>query len=304
VLSELQSLSELGDQSSIHDEILSEIEESENENCVHRSGVPHIEITNQNDLIKQKLKWPTMSEEPVHEQTPGYMACAFPTLYPYGTADLRDHRGKEKKPGEYFKHLMNYHDKRFAKHPTFRFFAYNSWLRWTALADGNLFVKNNEEFANMTISELKEKIAENSNIMRQIMFHSSNLKGTKAYWHTRANELRDMVEQIGLPTIFLTLSCADGHWNDLYKLMTDTDVSLLTEKERRQLVQDNPHIVDSFFDQRVQSFIKNVGQSEKFIFECTYGCIVQYNNTENIFQVLKKKFKVFDYWYRIEYQHR
>ena len=68
------------------------------------------------------------------------------------------------------------------------------------------------------------------------------------------------MEQIGLPTIFLTLSCADGHWNDLYELLTDKDVLLLTEKERRQLVQDNPHIVDSFFDHRVQSFIKNVSK--------------------------------------------
>ncbi|KAK3923470.1 Ornithine aminotransferase [Frankliniella fusca] len=129
----------------------------------------------------------------------------------------------------------------------------------------------------MTVLELKEKIDESPNVMRQIMFQSSNLKGTKSYWHARANELRDLVEQIGLPTIFLTLSCADGHWNDLYKLMTNVDISTLTEKDRRKLVQENPHIVDSFFDERVQSFIKNV---------------------------LEKKYKVVDYWYRIEYQNR
>ena len=33
--------------------------------------------------------WPTIDVTPVNEfQTPGYIACAFPTLYPTGAADL------------------------------------------------------------------------------------------------------------------------------------------------------------------------------------------------------------------------
>lgn len=237
-----------------------ENENDPDDDTVIETGVPLTQPLHQDELVRQKLNWPTMSNEPINEmRTPGYIVCAFPTLFPYGIGDLRDNRMKEVKPGNYFKHFMNFHDDRFAKHPTFRFFAYNSWIRWTALSDGSVFVKNNVEFKNLTVSELKEKLSENQNIMRQIMFQSSNLRGTKAYWHTRANELRDMVEQLGLPTIFLTLSCADGHWNDLYKLLSpDKEVSLLTEKERRQLIQDNPHVVDSFFDYRVKSFIKNV----------------------------------------------
>ena len=258
--------------------------QKEDENFIMESGISQIQISNQDDLIKQKLKWPSMSTEPVNElRTPGYIACAYPTLFPFGTADLRDERIKEVKTADYFRHLLSYHDNRFAKHPTFRFFAYNSWLRWTALSDGNVFVRNNPEFKDMTVSELKEKIDENQNIMKQIMFQSSNLKGTKAYWHTRANELRDMVDQLGLPTIFLTLSCADGHWNDLYKLLSDVDVSLLTEKDRRQLIQDFPHVVDSFFDYRVKSFIKNVSIIDldmclHLLFKC--------NNTNNFIFIL------------------
>lgn len=89
-------------------------------------------------------------------------------------------------------------------------------MRWAAMNDGNIFVKNNQQFKDMTVRQLKEIIKENSNVMKQIMFQSSNLKGTKGYWHVRANELRDMADQLGLPTIFLTLSCADGYWEDLY----------------------------------------------------------------------------------------
>ncbi|KAK3932677.1 ATP-dependent DNA helicase [Frankliniella fusca] len=251
---------------------------SDSDEKVHESFVPNVSQVDQDHQIKKKLKWPTTCNEPIDEfNTPGYIACAFPTLFPRGEADLRVNRLAVVKPANYFKHLMNFHDNRFAQHKTFRFFAYNSRLRWTAMNDGNIFVKNNKEFQNMTTGQLKNLILENKSIMSHIMYYGSNIPGTKAYWHNNANKLRDMVEQLGLPSIFLTMSCADGHWNDLYRLMSDVDPSTLSEKERRDLVQNNPHIVDSFFDFRIKTFLN---------------------------QVMEKKFKVVDYWYRIEYQHR
>ncbi|KAK3907212.1 hypothetical protein KUF71_002902 [Frankliniella fusca] len=253
-------------------------EEEDGEENVQQSGVPHKISPHQDEAIKNCLKWPSMSEEPINEKNmPGFLPSAFPILYPYGVADLNDSRPQKINTADYFRHLMNYFDCHFAKHPKYRFLAYNVWQRWTALTDGSVFVKNNKEFQNMTISQLKDLVSENQNIMKQIMYQASNLKGSKAYWNARANELKDMVEQLGLPTIFLTLSCADGHWRDLYKLLTDLDIDSLSAAQRRKLVQDNPLIVDSFFDYRVKSLIKNV---------------------------LETHYEVTDYWYRIEYQHR
>lgn len=35
------------------------------------------------------IEWPQINNNPINEfQTPGYIACAFPTLYPTGCADL------------------------------------------------------------------------------------------------------------------------------------------------------------------------------------------------------------------------
>lgn len=134
-------------------------------------------------------------------------------------------------------------------------------MRWTELNDGNVFVENNQEFKDMTADKLRDLLSDKPATMKQIMFQASNFRGTKAFWHTRANELRDMVEQLGLPTIFLTLSCADGHWEDLFRLLTgNDDISGITEKERRQLIQDNPKVVDEFFDHRVGSFIEHVSK--------------------------------------------
>lgn len=45
------------------------------------------------------------------------------------------------------------------------------------------------------------------------------IAGTRQYWRSRLSELLDMELQLGLPTLFLTLSAADLHWPDLLELM-------------------------------------------------------------------------------------
>ncbi|PKK75534.1 hypothetical protein RhiirC2_863195 [Rhizophagus irregularis] len=87
-------------------------------------------IRNTLDRIQNEnhpIMWPQINGNPVNEfQTPGYIACAFPTLYPTGSADLRAERIKDIKPAEYFKHLLQYKDRRFARHARWRYFALNS----------------------------------------------------------------------------------------------------------------------------------------------------------------------------------
>ncbi|KAE8739273.1 hypothetical protein FOCC_FOCC015233 [Frankliniella occidentalis] len=41
------------------------------------------------------------------------------------------------------------------------------------------------------------------------MHYGSRLRTTKAYWKSRCGELLDMVNQLGTPTVFFTLSSAD-----------------------------------------------------------------------------------------------
>lgn len=278
-----------------------EIEEDDGH--LYQSGVTMTSFPHQDEQIKKTVEWPELGTKLDEFNTPGYIVCAFPTLFPYGVADLNDDRLKKVQKAAYFKHLLRYHDKRFATDATFRFFAYNSCMRWNALTDGSIFVRNNAEFKDMTVPKLAALIKEKPHILKKIMFQASNLKGTRAYWHTRANELRDMVDQIGLPTFFLTLSCADGHWDGLYKLLSgQDDTSNLTEGERRKLIQNNPHIVDEYFDYRVKSFIANVSSfvNDQNTIEAEVKKIISNLN----FQVLTKNYNVKDYWYRIEYQHR
>jgi hypothetical protein len=56
---------------------------------------------------EQPAEWPRMSDTPINEFSEvGYMARAFPTLYPWGKADLRDARQRGIQPADYFTHLL------------------------------------------------------------------------------------------------------------------------------------------------------------------------------------------------------
>ena len=53
---------------------------------------------------------------------------------------------------------MMYDDKRFAKHPLFRFFALNTEMRWRALQTGRVYVKQHPGDAQLSLDELQDMV--------------------------------------------------------------------------------------------------------------------------------------------------
>ena len=47
----------------------------------------------------------------------------------------------------------------------------------------------------------------------------NTLKGTPAYWKRFQLEVLAMIKQLGLPTFFITLSCADLRWHGLIEII-------------------------------------------------------------------------------------
>lgn len=75
----------------------------------------------QDSQVAAVLDWPPIGSNPIEEfRTPGYITQAFPALFPTGNADLSNPRESKISPTEYFKHLMLFHDHRFANDPRFR----------------------------------------------------------------------------------------------------------------------------------------------------------------------------------------
>ena len=69
-------------------------------------------------------------------------------------------------------------------------------------------------------------------IAKDIAYRFMNsIKGTPVYWRKFLHEVLAMVKQLGLPTFFMSLSCADLRWNELISIISKLKVETLQEEE-------------------------------------------------------------------------
>ena len=94
----------------------------------------------------------------------------------------------------------------------------------------------------------------------------NQIKETPAYWKKFQREVLAMVKQLGCPTFFLTLSCADLRWNELIEIisklnslgLTKEDVEGLNYFERCNVLNSNAVLLARHFQHRVEIFFKEV----------------------------------------------
>ena len=96
-------------------------------------------------------------------------------------------------------------------------------------------------------------------------YHFMNtIKGTPAYWNKFLYEVLAMVKQLGISTLFMTLSCADLHWNDIISIIAKLKGENLQEEhinnmdffEQRTYLNVNPVLLAQHFQYRVEVFFK------------------------------------------------
>ncbi|KAK3917798.1 ATP-dependent DNA helicase [Frankliniella fusca] len=250
--------------------------------CVTFTDVPFQKNFTQEEKItnnfgEQVLLWPSIGTEPINEfSSPGYISLAFPHLFPFAQGDYSMPRPHKVNLSDYIHHLMSFHDGRFAKDERFRYFMMNTLMRWNCLNAGAMYVRKNPFFSKISVLQLKEHLLKRPSLVRNIMFYNSRVRTTRPYWNARCGELLEMVNQLGPPTVFFTLSSADFHWPDVYRLL-GRNVQDLSPYEKMIIISENPLLFDTFFYHRSKFFVENI---------------------------FKKHFKVKDFWYRYEYQHR
>ena len=149
-------------------------------------------------------------------------------------------------------------------------------MRWRALDEGKIYVKQKLNEGQLDVSDIKEMISNgDKHLADRIMRYGEGLRGTRQFWKARRQELSDMIKQIGHQgLIFFTFSAADFHWPELHKLMEQEGESA---KVRQKNIIDNPHIATWFFNKRFDEFFQDV---------------------------LKPLWNIEDWWYRYEWQHR
>ena len=71
---------------------------------------------------------------------------------------------------KYFKHLMQYKDKRFAQDPRCRFFSMNSIMRHGMLQKAGIYA-NKSKLQECTVEQLKNKLQNDKNFWKHIMVY-------------------------------------------------------------------------------------------------------------------------------------
>jgi Helitron helicase-like domain at N-terminus/PIF1-like helicase len=123
------------------------------------------------------------------------------------------------------------------------------------------------QVTSMNIDELNSFIARGDlegvrAITGNMQMFSANILGSDAYFSKKRRELESLMQQKGMPTMWFTLSAADNHWPDLHELAGPGGgpATATGEQEkaawRRSWVRRNPHIVDSYFQERAKCFLE------------------------------------------------
>ena len=221
-----------------------------------------------NQLFAQDpVEWPTVTNEPLNEyQTPFLVTMAFPTLFPDGKVDPTNRALLTDVPlHERIKHPIKFGENidgkwvyRFATHPRFAYWNFNMLLRKRTLEQTGIFLKQNPGEAHLTIDELRDMAENNSAtvFMSKISRYIGNIARTNAYWYKVREDLKAIITNVGAPTVFFTFSSADMHWPELHDLF-HVNTHSTTSEERGTNVINNAHIVDWFFTQRLESFVKH-----------------------------------------------
>ena len=177
--------------------------------------------TTEEEAVRQLL-WPRVDAAPIPENAASLLTMIFPHLFPWGKGDItRPGRLiKINSNADYFQHLIRFHDGRFAADPRFRFYAADLLRRNLANKVGSFYARA-QLSQTPTVQTLRKEVRQRGfdSVASGILRYSSNMRGGPAFWSARRTELNAMVDQLGPPFIFFTLSAADSYWFDLSTLL-------------------------------------------------------------------------------------
>ena len=193
---------------------------------------------------------------------------AFPYLLPKGRFGFNVNREIPLSTSKYFnQRLLNY-TQRFASDADYIFFAHSVIQQTQLNSNINIALKKvqtNNLTAGMFSSNFQDTVK--SFIAKDEGYNFMNtIKGTPAYWKRFLLEVLGMVKQLGLPTFFMTLSCADLRWNELVLIisklngetLSEEDIKNLSYYDRCKILNNNPVVMAKHFQYRVEVFFKEI----------------------------------------------
>ncbi len=178
---------------------------------------------------------------------------------------------------EWGNHLLWYYDGRFLDASLFGLFLYNTVQRHSSNSEGNFFLASDRFIGKTlpTVQELQRQILQkNCCYINMLRYFAQNIKGSDNYWHSQTDDLEQWINHHvsrghGPTTFFITLSCAENWWPDLWRLLYKLKkiaentkkadaIKNGGRKEMSNSARKYPLFVNEFFMKRANLFMKTV----------------------------------------------
>ena len=181
----------------------------------------------------------------------------------------------------------------FVQNNRFVRFIQNTVERHRANDQRTTWISSNSKFSSLSSDEIGDVINTGGEPLKDFLSsmqcYNANINGSPQYLFKKRKLLETLIDQKGMCSMWFTLSMADNHWTDLFAMMTRDSGGKVTEMPtfnsvqeeaswKRKMVRENPHLVDAYFYDRVNTLIEEV-----------FG---------------KNGIEIEWVWYRIEYQSR
>ena len=185
---------------------------------------------------------------------------SHPWLFPTGKFGYKIEREINLTPNKYFnQRLLNY-KQTFASEADYIFYVHSVYQQNNMTSRMNIAMQtvcSNQLTDGMLTGNYKETVQSFVANNGAYSFMST-IKGTPAYWKKFLFQVLAMVKQIGLPTYFMTLSCADLRWVELPSIISklngsskfDEEISQMDYEERCNILNSNPVLLARHFQYR------------------------------------------------------
>ena len=192
---------------------------------------------------------------------------AFPVLFPKGEFGYTAVRKVKLSPIKYFNARLLHCSGRFSTNAEYLFFA-QFIIEQKKVSDSINIALTKVYGQSLTTSQIRSNVQSLHNLIcqDQAYLFLRHIPGTPPYWQKFMYEVVAMVKQLGIPSWFMTLSCADLRWPELFQLIArtqgkninDEQVDALSYTERCAMLNLNPVVVAKHFQYRVETFFTDV----------------------------------------------
>lgn len=147
-------------------------------------------------------------------------ARCFPQLVPTGKGGRYDERPVQIPASEYRSTRLYSEDPRFRQCIPYIFhLLFESDLSGLSYAVNHI-LKTGQHFHQVSAREFMDKVQDrDDHLESQLINLMACQRGTNEYWYRHHGELKCMLRNLGTPTWFITLSCAEYSWDDLVEFL-------------------------------------------------------------------------------------